>query len=788
MARPVAPPDVTQGVREAHDVAKSAWWHHLIGLVWCTLLAFLLLGPALLHGSMIGPYDLLAKGGLTSRAGVPVVGNYFNTDPISQMIPWTSVAWTQVHHGVLPLWNPFNGLGLPLAFNWQSAVFSVPSLVGYLVPLRDAYGTGVIVTLVIAGSGAYVLGRTLRLGIIGALTIATVFELCGPLVAWLGYPQAQTMAWGGWLFAAGLLVVRGTHRIPAIAFFAVVTACMIYVGHPETLIVMLMATLLFVAVVLATLGLDGRFGFKGGPILRPAVDTVIALIAGAALAAPLLFPGLQLAAISVRSGTSFGPVPSSHRIFYLLFSGFDGAPVTGSYPFGASFYYNETAAYVGVIAMGLAVVGLLAGIANRSREVAAFTAVLIVGGIVAFVGPAANALGHLPALGEVNWLRALMPVCLVIAVLAGVGCDAVVRSESRPAVRIWLFASFGTAVLLLGVIWLVGRDGGLPAFATSVAEHARTTSFIWPAAGTLFGLVVAVALVLRPEWRTPGAAVLLCGETILLLVAGSILLSSSPNGYPPTRAVSTLQGIVGSSRVAADTYEAGSCGFVLKPDANILYGVSELDAYDPILPKAYFSLWRQETHSSPGLPADDQFCPNVTTLGQARGLGVDYLLVPQGEPAPPGSVKRATIPVANPQPGDIFAKPPRAEDVYEVPNSGVATLSIGTGATRPVRISGSNPSRLTIVTVANHAGDLRVRVTALPGWRATIDGQSVPLDRSSIFGLEVRIPAGTHRIELDYWPPLFSAGVIVAVFTALVLAALLIWYWRQARRLKASSH
>ena len=142
---------------------------------------------------------------------------------------------------------------------------------------------------------------------------------------------------------------------------------------------------------------------------------------------------------------------------------------------------------------------------------------------------------------------------------------------------------FGTAVLLLGVIWLVGGDGGLPAFATTVAEHARTTSFIWPAAGTLFGLVVAVALVLRPEWRTPGAAVLLCGETILLLVAGSILLSSSPNGYPPTRAVRTLQGIVGSSRVAADTYEAvAACG--LKPLTDLLYGASELDAYDPILP------------------------------------------------------------------------------------------------------------------------------------------------------------------------------------------------------------
>ena len=87
---------------------------------------------------------------------------------------------------------------------------------------------------------------------------------------------------------------------------------------------------------------------------------------------------------------------------------------------------------------------------------------------------------------------------------------------------------------------------------------------------------------------------------------------------------------------------------------------------------------------------------------------MDYLLVPQGEPAPPGSVKRATIPVANPQPGDIFAKPPRAEDVYEVPNSGVATLSIGTGATRPVRISAvtppdsrSSPWRTTQVTSAS---------------------------------------------------------------------------------------
>jgi hypothetical protein len=267
------------------------------------------------------------------------------------MIPWTSVAWTQVHHGFVPLWNPYNGLGLPLAFNWQSAVFSVPSLAGYLVPLRYAYTVGVIVTLVIAGTGGYVLGRALRLGMLGALMIATVFELCGPLVAWLGYPQAQTMAWGGWLFAAGLLILRGGHRLPAIVLFAVVTACTIYSGHPETLIVMTLATALFLASILALGGLNGRFGFASGAILRPAVDVIIATVAGAALAAPLLLPALQRTASSVRSSTASGAAVPAHATFYLLFSGFDGVPVAGNYAFGGSFYYNETAAYVGVIAL-----------------------------------------------------------------------------------------------------------------------------------------------------------------------------------------------------------------------------------------------------------------------------------------------------------------------------------------------------------------------------------------------------------------------------------------------------
>ncbi len=203
------------------------------------------------------------------------------------MIPWTYLAWTQVHHGALPLWNPYSGLGVPLAFNWQSAAFGLPSLIGYAMPLRDAYTAGVMTMLVIAGTGGYVFARVLRLGMVGALTVMAVFELSGPLIAWSGYPQSQVGAWAGWIFAAALLILRGERRILSITLFAVSTAGAVYGGHPETLIATMSAAVLFFVVLLVTRGLPDRLQLPRGPVLKPVIDLGVAVAAGAALSAPL---------------------------------------------------------------------------------------------------------------------------------------------------------------------------------------------------------------------------------------------------------------------------------------------------------------------------------------------------------------------------------------------------------------------------------------------------------------------------------------------------------------------
>src|SRR5579863_1353464 len=112
--------------------ARRRWRGHALGVLWVLGAAGALLGPALAHGSSLGPIDWLSQYGLSARHG-GVINNRQTFDQVTELIPWSMLGWAQVHAGHLPLWNPYSGLGMPLAFNWQSASFSLPALVGYLL-------------------------------------------------------------------------------------------------------------------------------------------------------------------------------------------------------------------------------------------------------------------------------------------------------------------------------------------------------------------------------------------------------------------------------------------------------------------------------------------------------------------------------------------------------------------------------------------------------------------------------------------------------------------------------
>ena len=704
---------------------------------------------------------------MTKQPGVPIQ-SLQNSDLINSLIPWTTIAWHQVHQGHLPIWNPYNGLGMPLAFNWQTAPFGLPALVGYAVPVKYAFTTGVIVNLLVAGSGAYVLGRVLKMGVVASAAVGTVFELSGSIVAWLGFPFPSVISWAGWIFAIGLLILRGRHRAGCIVALAVCIALALNGGAPEGFTVMMLAAGLFFALMLLS---RARWANGSGPILKPGVDLAVAAVSGVALAAPFALPGFQLSKESVRSLSSNGGSLTWRTLVYLPFQDFDGLPIVRNghaVLFGYSLYYTETATYVGVSALVLA--GLAICVLRRRREVQGFALVAALCLTVAFAGPITALTAKVPLFGQVNLIRALMPMALLVAVLAGFGIDVVVRSANvkKSARRLGIGFGFGAVGLLM--LWVFGR-GHLPPAATSIREH----SFIWPAVEAASGLAAAGFLlwvsrqreradrrlighgasqpfVLRWSGAIAGVG-LLAVQTAFLVSAGASMIQSSAQTFPQTPATNALVAKVGTATVG---FGSQSCVLGIVPNANGVYGVHELAVYDPIVPKKYFSTWIEVTGSPGGVTLYNSFCPAVSTTAVAKEFGVGFILERSGQAGPTGSVYVGRL-------GD--------EELYRIPGAGEATVSpLRAGVLPPDEVVGTpvvvhhpSPSRWQLTTSSTEPVALRLHLTDVPGWHATIDGRPLPLETYAGIMLQARIPAGTHTIALRYWPQAFTAGILLAL-------------------------
>ena len=775
------------------------WLPDLVGILWTVAAGIAVVIPALLHGSHLGPFDLLSRFGLSKLSGV-VIHNTYTGDQISAIMPWNALAWTQVHQGHLPLWNPYNGLGMPLAFNWQSAPFGLPTLVGYLVPLQDAYTVGIIVSVIVAGTGAYFLARVLQIGVLGCTMAGTVFELSGPFMQWLGWPHAAVFSWAGWMFAAALLIVRGKHRIRDVAFFAVVFAFAVYAGQPEILVLLIFALGVFLAALLIQLA------WKDGiqSLLRPIVALAIATAVGGALSAPLLLPGLQLASGSVHSkSTATLPLPA-HALPYLVMQGFDGLPIAGSRMFGpfGPFYVGG---YVGIIALVLAVVAV--AVRRRPPEVIALAALALVAGGIAFAAFNSHLISLLQAFPIVGTMpsRCLLPLALAVAVLAGKGLDSLVRADRA---KLWRRTAAGFAAAGALLLLLFPATVGV---LSGVDNQLRERSFIWPILDVIAGLAATGGLALwsrrwsveysvgaiRPvegdlvgspdhdtapppsaehEATTETAAsprrlrigpstwagiVLLAAQTAFLVTAGAPLWSSSSSFYAPTRAEATLQRTVQSSLVAmgATTFGCGQLGIL--PSVNDVYGIHELSIYDPMVPSKYFTSFAAITGRAAGYPALNSYCPSLTTVSLARLYGASYLLEPSQQPGPDGTK---------------FVVALGTEDLYRVPDSLSATLTplrdggtipAASGPGTPVYVTHPSPASWKLTTSANVPEALRLRLADIPGWQASIDGRPLALGPFSGIMLEARIPSGRHTIELRYWPDTFTTGLVLAAAAAI---------------------
>ena len=734
---------------------RRRWVPDILGLAWTVGAVVVVMAPLLRPQVALGSFDLLAQIGLTHTPGVRV-HDVFPADQVLQFAPWTNLAWTQVHQGHLPLWNPDNVLGTPLAFNWQSQAFSLPALVSYLVPVRYAYTVIVLVKLIVAGTGAYTLCRVLGLGALSAAFGATSFELAGPILHNSPWAMTGVTVWSGWIFTAAILLIGGAHRLRDTAFLAAGIALAVYGGHPESFLVLTLSVAVFLAVFLGT-----RAVWHHGALRRPVLDLAVATVCGLGLGAPLLFPGGQLVGSSARNAFSGASgFPLAHLTDILV--GVQGTD------------FRLPPPYIGVFAVALALVGARA--TWRRPEMTGFVGVAVVAVVVCFQSPLYGFLRGLPVVGTETWNRDVMLLALALAVLSAAGVEAVMGSASLQTVRRWAVGAFGASGLVVGGLALAIALG-----VHRVAPH-QAGRFVWPAVEV--GVGMGVAVVLGRAWsrgtmigrlgiRRALGGVLLGVQSAFLITTGVSLWSLSTSYFSPTPAIVSLEHAVGQSMVGIGPCRTTPFSLPyskevgIRPDANIGYGVHEFAVYDATIPDSYFTLW--STLSSKPLPAPLRkvgvFCPQITTATQARVFGVGFVLEPRHARGPTGAV---------------FDRMVGTEQLFRIPGAAPATLISTTGGEAlsidtpgtPVAVTHPEPSTWRLHVEGSGPALLRLRLTDVPGWHATIDGKPLSLEPwAQATMLEAKVPAGSHVVELHYWPDLFSVGIVIAVVVAVGLAA-----------------
>ena len=250
---------------------------HLVPLT-CVLIAVAVANlPGLLH--LVTTNPLVLNADLTPAkpgwlAGLPYIdGNAgFTTQALGHL------AVSDWFHGHIPWWNPFEGLGSPLAGEMQSGAF-------FPLTLLLAFHQGVFLlqlTLeIVTGWSTYFLLRRLDVGRSFSTAGGVAFGLCGTY-AWLAHAPIRPVA----LLPLSLLGVE--HAVDAAAerrpggwrLLAVALALSVLAGFPETTFID--GLLVAVWSVLRIAG-PGRAVWRG-TVARLATGVVI----GTALSAPLL--------------------------------------------------------------------------------------------------------------------------------------------------------------------------------------------------------------------------------------------------------------------------------------------------------------------------------------------------------------------------------------------------------------------------------------------------------------------------------------------------------------------
>lgn len=643
------------------------------------------------------------------------------------------------------LWNPYNYGGYPVFANIQACFFHPLVLAGAFISSRFSWYSLpmllewiVVLQVWMGGMAAYHLFRNLGLGSAPAWAGAVMFETGSYFASRAEHIDSMMAA--AWMPLAWLAVWKLREKLRAdwLAVLAVALGLSIWGGFPQATVAVFGSTAMFAALLAA---------------LRMArAKVVLWAICGCALgillaAAPFL-PTAQLTELSVAKyradylGTGGGlywqslvslVAPDHYNIFDL--SRFKG-------PWDPTFLYL----YSSIGGLLLAIFALLA---RRNRTTALFALVLL--------------FGSFWMLGDKTFLwRALFPLLpeqvrigihpeytycifsLAIAGLAAIGLDSLRVADG---VR-WTIA----LVIALD-LFLVGS--GRPMNVTSLKTDPGVTPDAFDGSVFLLNEVRRYVNSNNPPWRFDTV-----DASMEWTNGAPILEIPSAAGISPM----ALENAIQLRLFLHDGYRWGWNYPLEKIDSSIvdLLNVRYIITRPEDAPRLAAIAKFRHLESLPGnelfenLTAFPRFflaheVRTVRSIAELRNL-----------------VQRHEIDLLY----TAVTDPP-----IELPSKLSAPVDVD-----QVKTMKYEPNLIELSTQASRRSLLVLSETYYPGWKAWLDDQPAQIYPTDVALRGVIVPAGEHRVRMEFRPPILPISLGISLMTAFLLAISAFLYRRRVRR------
>jgi hypothetical protein len=726
---------------------------------------------------------------------------YFDITEINY--PYRAFFASELKAGRFSRWCPGLYCGLPLYSESQA---------GYLHPLKyllypwmatwKAFNLDTVLSVWLTGLGTYGWLRR-HVGPSGALTGAAVFGLSGFVWAHLIHTSMNNALTSVPFIIWALEWAWSSARWRGVVLGAIAMACQVFAGHLQD--------------TLLTAGLVGLYGLyrvateRGAKARLEALGKAVGVVTlGVILSAVQWIPSKELLDRSPRAEgltwerLTYGSWAPELLPTLVIREAYgtrarDTDWMDGFYP------YHEMNAYLGLIAMALAIVG---GASARDRWVAFWIILAGVGGIL-MLGKFTLLFdrAHLiPILGSSRIpVRFHLWVSLAVAALAAVGVDRIARPgpvRLRPAliVMAWLvLASLPILYYVYEPAWTEANRWTKPYHLARYRWLEREFTFAvvrtFTLAGPAWGVGAAAARQSRPERRRRLAALLPVLVIADLLGAHSADVPTITSEYwtNPPPSVQVVKADPSRIRIFGNSGQsAGEPGYASEPVDFLpvrdalgwslapVWGLASSAGETPIVPRRLIEFY---DHTRAGWGRFDiegvthllTSFPYIQGRGPGEQVGTAYLYR-----------NRTALPRAR-----LFGRPfyvadelsaiealdrlgPAQKDRLVVEASD-RPLSPDAEVSGTATITRDLPERVDIAVDAGTDAYLILADTFDPGWSATVDGRAAPIRPAWVAFRAVYVPKGRHVVIFRYRPAGFGPGLALSAGGLLLATGLLFW-------------